>query len=367
MMKIAAFGFREIPPGDGSAGADKFAVELYTRIVQKGYKVTAYNRAYSAQKSIKNYKGIELVSLKTVKKKGFDTLLHSFKCTLHIIFFNTGNVVHIHNGGNSIWGIFLRLFGKKVFISQDGVDWNRAKWPWYGKLFLYVSSFFTAYIPNGVIFDNVFAKELFETKFNRSFNFIPYGSEVQIEKKDKEILSKLNLEPNSYFLFVGRFIPDKGIHYLVKAFEQLEIDKKLILVGGSPNPSDYENSIKSTKDNRIIFPGYVYGNDTNVLIDNAFCYIQPSDVEGLSPLILTVMGIGTPLICSDIKENKFIAQEFATYFIKGDVNSLREKLEFVIANYSVVQNLAEHGKKHVLENYCWETVTQQHINLFQKQ
>jgi glycosyltransferase involved in cell wall biosynthesis len=45
-LRIAAFGFRFIPPQDGSAGADKFAVELYSRLVKKGIEVIAYNRIY---------------------------------------------------------------------------------------------------------------------------------------------------------------------------------------------------------------------------------------------------------------------------------------------------------------------------------
>ncbi|MDZ7634107.1 MAG: glycosyltransferase [Bacteroidales bacterium] len=97
-----------------------------------------------------------------------------------------------------------------------------------------------------------------------------------------------------FLLFVGRFIPDKGVHLLIKAFEKVDTNKKLVLVGGSPNPSAYEEEIHKTIDNRIVFAGYVYGNDTNILMKNAYAYVQPSLIEGLSPVILTVMGLGTP-------------------------------------------------------------------------
>ena len=104
--RIAAFGFRSIPPQAGCAGADKFAEELFTRLVQRGHEVTAYNRVYEeSSRQAGSYKGIKLVNLETVKAKGFDTLLHSFKATWHIITRNTGDVVHIQNGGNSIWSI----------------------------------------------------------------------------------------------------------------------------------------------------------------------------------------------------------------------------------------------------------------------
>ncbi len=195
-LRIAAFGFRSIPPHDGCGGADKFAIELYSRLVEKGHSVVGYNRVYQdAERKTTEYKGITLVSLKTTPRDGIDTLIHSFKATIHIIRNNTGDVIHIHNGGNSIWSIPLRLSGKKVLISQDGIDWKRDKWPWYGKLFLFMSALITVYFSNRVIFDNIFVKELFEKKFSKKFDFIPYGSEIKEYERSTEILNRLGLEP----------------------------------------------------------------------------------------------------------------------------------------------------------------------------
>src|SRR6185437_12218587 len=152
------------------------AMELLPRIVLRGHQVVAYTRKYSnSSKARKEYKGVKIKTFKTTSLKGFDTLLHSLKCTWDIIVNNTADIVHIQNGGNSIWALPLRMFGKKVFISQDGVDWKRDKWPWYGKLYLKLSAFITAHVPNEVIFDNVIAKRLFEERFNKKFKFIPFG------------------------------------------------------------------------------------------------------------------------------------------------------------------------------------------------
>lgn len=364
--RIAAFGFRSLPPKNGSAGADKFAAELYPRLVKKGFMVTAYNRVYGREafETLSEFEGVKIINIKTITISGFDSFLHSFKCTLNILLKNNADLVHIHNGGNSIFAVLLRLFGKKVFISQDGVDWKREKWKWYARIYLYLSSFITANIPNKVIFDNIFSKKIFEQKFNKKFDFIPYGCEVTIDEDDDMILQSLGVKKDDYFLFIGRFIPDKGVHYLIKAFEQTETDKSLILVGGSPNPSQYEKSLRKTQDKRVIFPGYIYGNATNVLIKNAYTYIQPSDVEGLSPLVLTVMGIGTPLICSDIEENLFIVKNNSLTFTKGNIEDLRSKLMFALNNHVKIIELAQRGKSDILKRFSWESVTNKHIELF---
>ena len=363
---MAAFGgFRSIPPKAGAAGSDKFALELYPRIAAKGHNMLAYCRVYPADKDELHatYEGVKIKYFKTVNKAGFDTLLHSFKCTFDVIFRNTADVVHLHSGANSIWALLLRMAGKRVVISQFAMDWKRDKWPWYGKLFYMFSNYLTAYCPNAVAFDNVFTKEYFEKKFNRKYDFVPYGSEVKTPPDNIDILVKLGLKKGEYFLFVGRFIPDKGLHLLLPAFNAIGTDKKLVMIGGSPNPGEYESGIKNTEDTRVVFPGYVYGDDTNILMQNAFAYIQPSLIEGLSPVILTVMGLGTPLICSDIVENKFICGENATTFVSGDPEDLTKKLLYVLNHENEIKQKALSGKADIKSRFNWDKITDQYIEL----
>jgi glycosyltransferase involved in cell wall biosynthesis len=365
-LRIAAFGgFRCIPPKAGAAGSDKFAFELYPRIAAKGHTILAYCRIYPGDSDSLHpvYEGVQIKYFKTVTKAGFDTLVHSFKCTLDVIFRNTADVVHLHSGANSIWALLLRMAGKRVVISQFAMDWKRDKWPWYGKLFYMVSNYLTAYCPNAVAFDNVFTKEYFEKKFKRTYLFVPYGSEVKTPPDNQVILDKLGVKKGEYFLFVGRFIPDKGLHILVRAFTNLKTDKKLVLIGGSPNPSEYEAEIKNTNDIRIIFPGYVYGDDTNILMKNAYAYVQPSLIEGLSPVILTVMGLGTPLVCSDIVENKFICKENATTFVSGNSADLINQLEYVLQNENTIQAKASDGQADIKGRFNWDKITNHYIEL----
>lgn len=368
-LRIAAFGgFRSIPPRAGGAGSDKFAVELYPRIAKRGHTLLAYCRTYPGdpEPAASTYEGVQLKYFKTVKKAGFDTLLHSCKATFDIIIHNRADVVHLHSGANSIWAIFLRLFGKRVIVSQFAMDWKRDKWPWYGKLFYRVSNYLTSWLPNKVAFDNIFTRDYFEKKFKKKFDFIPYGSEVPPIPDTTDVLGRLGLQKGEYFLFVGRFIPDKGLHLLVNAFPQVSTGKKLVMIGGSPNPNEYESEIKSVKDPRIVFPGYVYGDDTNILMKNAYAYIQPSLIEGLSPVILTVMGIGTPLICSDIPENTYITGKHARVFQSGNANSLKEAIDWSLSNTDNHRHLATEGREDIRIRFNWESVADQYITLFNK-
>jgi len=165
-------------------------------------------------------------------------------------------------------------------------------------------------------------------------------------------------------LFIGRFIPDKGLHYLIPAFKNSKSTKKLVLIGGSPNPSPYEKQLQDMADDRIFFPGYIYGNDVNTLIANAYCYIQPSDVEGLSPIVLTVMGLNVPIIVSDIDENQYAVVDTARMFKKGNIESLTHEINYCEDHYPEMLKLAEKAQVRALSVFNWEKVADEHVEVF---
>jgi glycosyltransferase involved in cell wall biosynthesis len=365
-MRIASFGFRSLPPASGSAGADKFALEFLPRLAERGFQVTGYNRIYPGQqKGPESYKGVHIVYLRTINKSGIDSVIHSLKVCFHIIGKNSADIVHIQ-GNNALFGLILRIFRKKIILSVDGgPEWERPKWNFIMSKLVLANAYIAVHTAKYIAIDNVFTKELFEKKFKRKFEFISFGSEIK-DTRETDILCRLGLEKGEYFLFVGRFIPDKGLQYLIPAFEKLTTQKRLVLVGGSPNPSEFELSLKITTDPRITFAGFIYGDDTVTLMKQAYAYVQPSDIEGLSPVMLSVMGLGTPLICSDIKENKYIAHQDAVLFKKSDIASLIAALEFSLNCRDQHLQLADAAKKRILKDYSWETITDQYIELFKK-
>ncbi len=368
-LRIAAFGFRSLPPSEGGAGADKFALELLPRLAARGHSVIAYNRVYPGKSKPEGdveFRGVKVRSFCTVAKAGFDSLLHSFKVAFDIIWNNTADVVHIQNGGNSLVAPLLRLFGKRTYVSQDGLDWERGKWSWYAKFYLRLMAHFTARVHNQVIFDNVFARKYFEDRFKRRYEFVPFGADVHYAGEGDAVLGKLGLTPGDYLLFVGRFIPDKGLQYLIPAFERSTLEKKLVLVGGSPNPSAFEAGLRQTRDPRILFPGYIYGAETHALMRNCFAYIQPSDVEGLSPVILESSFLGAPVICSDIEQNQYILGDTGLYFQKGDAADAQRVLEEAVAYPEKLKARAAAQRERIVAQYSWDKVVDDHVSIFRE-
>jgi glycosyltransferase involved in cell wall biosynthesis len=215
-----------------------------------------------------------------------------------------------------------------------------------------------------VVFDSIFYKADFERRFRRKYDFIPWGSEVPEVGPDMSVLDELGLKSGEYFLFVGRFIPDKGLHYLTAAFEKLKTDKKLVLVGGAPNPAKYEREIMSTHDKRILFPGFIFGSRTFTIMKHAYAYVQPSDIEGLSPVILENMGLGTPIICSDIPENQFVVGDTAVLFRRGDTEDLLLKLQWSLDHPEALKSNGVRGRERALREYSWESCADGYEQVF---
>jgi glycosyltransferase involved in cell wall biosynthesis len=76
------------------------------------------------------------------------------------------------------------------------------------------------------------------------------------------------------------------------------------------------------------------------------------------------MGLGTPLICSDIAENKFITKENAAHFRSGDSNSLAEQLNYCLQNPVLIREKAEQGRKDILTRFNWDSVAEKYLELF---
>lgn len=97
---------------------------------------------------------------------------------------------------------------------------------------------------------------------------------------------------------------------------------------------------------------------------NSYCYIQPSDVEGLSPVVLTVMGLNVPLIVSDIEENEYAVLNTARKFKKANIGSLTDEINFCETNYPEMIKLAKKAQERALSVFNWENVADEHIEVF---
>jgi glycosyltransferase involved in cell wall biosynthesis len=361
-MKIAIMGIRGIPANYG--GFETFAEELATRLVTRGHEVTVYGRSNTIQHDHDFYKGVRIKVLPTISHKYLDTIAHTLVCTL-AGFFTRYDVVFVCNSANALFTIIPRLLGKPALLNVDGLEWKRQKWNWAGKLFYKVSECLATFLPNAIVTDALDVQRYYQSRFHKESTFIPYGApEKAVESTD--VLQKFGLRPHEYVLFVSRMEPENNAHRVVKAFEQVKTDKKLVMVGDAPYNKEYIADLQRTTDERIIFTGYVFGQGYRELQSHAYFYVQATEVGGTHPALVEGMGYGNCVLANDVSEHHEVLGDTGIYFSRTDDADLSAKMQKLLDEPETVAHHSRIVTQRVREKYCWDRITDQYEELFKK-
>jgi len=358
---IAVIGTKGIP---ARCGGFETAVDYISRgLVQRGHEVLVYNRPSDVPSRDKYYEGVQLAYLPTLPSKHLSTIAHSFLSSLHVLF-TEAKIVHYYTTGAVLFAPLPRLFGKKVVCSVDGSDWQRKKWGRFARAYLRFSEKLAIWFSNELISDSRAVQEYYLERYGATSHFVPYGMRERTNW-GKEWLHRLQIKERKYILFVGRLRPDNNIHALIRAFEQVPCDLKLVIVGDDPWEKEYISELKSTPDPRIAFPGAIYGEGYEQLQSNAYLFVLPDEVGGTHPALVEAMGFGNCVLVNDTPSNLEVIGD-AGFSFKGKEGQkdLASQLRKLIANPSLV----EEGRKRALERahrcYTWDAVVEAHEKLY---
>ena len=370
-LKVAMIGHKRIPSREG--GIEIVVEELSTRMAKKGIEVTCYNRKgkHALDKSqkvehIKEYKGVKLKSVLTIDMKGLAAMTSSFFGAIKILF-SKNNIVHFHAEGPCAMIPIIKFFcKKKIIVTIHGLDWQRAKWGGFATKYIKFGEKMAAKYADEIIVLSENVKKYFKDTYNRETNFIPNGVNKPDIKDANIIKDKINLAKDNYILFLGRLVPEKGIHYLIEAYNKINTNKKLVIAGGSSDTDMYFNELKEkSKDNKnIIFTGFVQGEELEELYSNAYIYVLPSDLEGMPLSLLEAMSYKNCCLTSDIPECKTVMDDNGVTFKKSDVNDLKEKLQYLVDNVDKVNKYKSEAQDYILKKYNWDDVVDKTIELY---
>ncbi len=361
-MKIAIMGIRGIPANYG--GFETFAEHLTPRLVDLGHDVTVYGRSNNIKYKDQYYKGVRLVILPTFSHKYFDTVAHTFLCALHSLK-ESYDVILICNSANSIFAFIPRLMGQKVALNVDGLEWKRKKWNKLGQMFYKMSEYIATLSPNVVVTDARDIQKYYLEKFKKSSTYIPYGSLLGRLETHK-VLDEFGVRPREYILYVSRLEPENNAHLVIKAFEKVKSDMKLVVVGDAPYSNEYIKELRNTKDPRIIFTGYIFGDGYREFQSNSYLYIQATEVGGTHPALLEAMGHGNCVLANDVPEHREVLEDAGLYFNAEDPDDLKNQMLYLLRNPEIVEEKRQMAVRRILQNYTWEKISSDYENLFYK-
>jgi len=359
-MRIAILGTRGIPASYG--GFETFAEHLSTRLVARGHDVTVYCRAHYVSPRQLEYHGVKLKVLPTIRHKYFDTVVHTFLSALHAVS-GRYDAALICNCANAPFSPILRLTGTPVAINVDGLEHKRKKWGWLGRRYYRFAEYLSTLLPNEMVTDAQVIQDYYLTRHNAASTMIAYGSEVE-RRVDRNTVRKWRVEPNRYVLYVSRLEPENNAHLVIEAFKKVRTAYRLLIVGDAPYAEQYINSLKTIArgDKRIIFTGFVFGQDYRALQQNAYCYVHATEVGGTHPALLEAMGYGNCVLTLATPENIEVVGEAGVPYV--DEFDLAEKLRRVLRDGSLVQAYRNRAQQRVRSRYDWESVVDQYEQLF---
>ena len=169
-----------------------------------------------------------------------------------------------------------------------------------------------------------------------------------------EYFQELGLEKGKYILGMCRFVPEKNLHHLIKAFSMINTQGyKLVLAGDTDFEDDYSRKLKQmARENGVVLTGFIKGKKLYSLLSHTRCFVLPSSHEGLPIALLEAMSYHLPVIVSDIPANLEVGLNKSCYFPSGDIDVLASKLQQnVDADYQSVD--------YDMGKYDWDVIARQ--------
>ena len=370
-MKVAMIGHKVVPSRRG--GIENVLTTLCPILVEKGLDVTCYNRStdkveneYVGTVINNTFNGVKIKNAWTLNFRGFSAMIASFTAAISASFKNY-DVIHFHAEGPcaALW--IPKLFGKKCIATVHGLDWQREKWgKGFASKYIKFGEKVLAKHADEIIVLSQAAYDYFKETYNRETTIIHNGVSRPEKQEANIITEKYGLKKDEYISVISRLTAEKGIHYLIDAFNKITTDKKLVIAGDTSDTDDYVAMIKekASGNPNIIFTGFISGDALNELYSNTYINVLPSDLEGMSLSLLEALAYGNTLLCSDIPENTSVAENKAIYFKKGNVDDLAEKLQLLCNDPQLAEKTKRDADQFILSKYSWQDVAEATCKLY---
>jgi len=362
-MRVAILGSRGVPAVYG--GFEIFAENLGVGLVEGGCEVTVYcprNQSYRENQ----YRGIYLRFV-WHPPGGAGTLLYDALSLADVTFSRFDVVLMLGYGAGPLL-VLPRLSGRAVFVNTDGLEWSRAKWPWYVSVWLRFAEACAVHLATALVSDSMQIQGYFERTYGMRSTYIPYGAPMPINIGEDR-LQNLGLSRRGYYLAVMRLEPENSVEEIVEGFLMARTEKPLIIVG-SETPFFRARILPRIKDTvkvRWLGPLELMSEEGRAqllqLRGHAYAYVHGHTAGGTSPSLLQAMGLGTLVLAIENASTEEVTREAALFFKDAShLSSLIVQLEATSEADRSARR--ERLRQTIYDRYRWEVIVDKYLALF---
>ncbi|MBU3126857.1 DUF1972 domain-containing protein [Clostridium tagluense] len=271
----------------------------------------------------------------------------------------------------------LKDLGIKLYVNPDGHEWKRSKWIAPIRAYWKFSEKLMVKHADLQICDSRGIEDYIKSEYkvyDPKTTFIAYGAEIgksNLSENDAIItdwFNKFLVKRKSYYLIVGRFVPENNYETMIREFMKSDVHKDLVIITNLEKNKFYERLLKATNftsDKRVKFVGTVYDNELLKKIrEEAFAYIHGHEVGGTNPSLLEALSSTDINLLLGVNFNKEVGKEGALYFSKqdGDLASTINRAEKLKENE--IETMSRTAKNIIEQFYSWDKIVNDYEELF---
>ncbi|WP_338069992.1 beta 1-4 rhamnosyltransferase Cps2T [Bifidobacterium felsineum] len=270
----------------------------------------------------------------------------------------------------------IHRLGGVLYVNPDGHEWMRAKWSRPVRAYWKWSERLMTKHSDLMVCDSVNMEKYIRGEYagySPKTTFISYGADARpsvLADDDPKLLGwyrEKGLSPKSYYLVVGRFVPENNYETMIREFMASGSKRDFALV---TNVSDrfLEELKRRTgfdKDPRVRFVGTVYDRELLMKIrENAYAYFHGHEVGGTNPSLLEALASTDLNLLLDVGFNREVAEDGALYWDKrpGDLAALIDRADAM--DPDEIHALGVKARRRIHDAYSWEHIANQYKQLF---
>lgn len=272
----------------------------------------------------------------------------------------------------------IHKLGGKLYVNPDGHEWMRAKWSAPVRKYWKISERMMTKHCDLLICDSKNIEQYIHEeygKYNPRTTYISYGAETrksELADDDPKLLDwyrQKGLAPKSYYLVVGRFVPENNYETMIREFMKSHSKRDFALICNVSDKflEELKEKTHFDQDPRIKFVGTVYDQELLMKIrENAYAYFHGHEVGGTNPSLLEALGSTDLNLLLDVGFNREVAEDSALYWTKqsGDLAGLIDRTDRMDA--ADIAELSSKAKARVTDAYSWQHISGQYGQLFRK-
>src|SRR5687768_1815703 len=341
--------------------------EIAPRLVEMGHEIVMYCRrgSFPPDMRVPEYKGVRLVYVPSPGGKNFSGIIATFFAVVHALAAGRYDVFFFVNVGMGHHAALCRLFGHKVVMNVNGLDWTRAKWGPIARLYFLSAAHSAVKFCTELVTDADAMKDFYTERFRKNTTMIAYGAYVE-SARNPELVRQFGVEPDDYYLIASRLIPENHADLIADAFLASGTRRKLVIAGGANYDSDFHRKLRSLPRDKVILTGHI--DDQEVIRElhcNCFAYLHGHSVGGTNPSLLKAMGYGNCILALDTVFNREVLADGGIFFPR-DAAVLAGLIREIESEPVRVASLRRMGPERIRDNYSWEKIASQYAELFRE-